>query len=99
MHPQFSGMSVLGKSAPPQIEALHAPRDRDDYVFPVPDGGYSSVTVDAPGPDTEHRSVEAWLQGYEAPARQTLVNDLAPCQGPLLPMHPYGFARWKRLET
>jgi hypothetical protein len=75
------------------------PRDRDDYVFPVPDGGYSSVTVDVLGPDTDHLSVEAWLQGYEAPARQTLVNDLAPCQGPLLPMHPYGFARWKRLET
>jgi hypothetical protein len=71
----------------------------DDYVFPVPDGGYSSVTVDVLGPDTDHLSVEAWLQGYEAPARQTLVSDLAPCQGPLLPMHPYGFARWKRLET
>jgi len=73
------------------------PRDRDDYVFQVPDGGYSSVTVDVLGDGAGDVSFEAWLIGYEAPARQVIVSDKAPADGPLLPPHPYGFSRCLRL--
>jgi len=73
------------------------PRERDDYVFRVPDGGYSSVTVDVLGDGAGDVSFEAWLIGYEPPARQVILSDKAPVDGPLLPPHPYGFSRCLRL--
>ncbi|OGV74909.1 MAG: hypothetical protein A3K19_09170 [Lentisphaerae bacterium RIFOXYB12_FULL_65_16] len=74
------------------------PRERDDYVFAVPDGGYSGVTVEILGANAASVQVQAWLTGYEAPARQTLVRQDAPAAGPLLPGHPYGFPRFVALQ-
>ncbi len=73
------------------------PRERDDYVFAVPDGGWSSLTVDILGDGANELQFEAWLIGYEAPARQTITTEKAPAGGPLLPSHPYGFSRCARL--
>ncbi len=68
------------------------PRERDDYIFKVPDGGWSSLTVDILGEAAAAVKAEAWITGYEAKARQTIVSDQAPTAGPLLPPHPYGFS-------
>ena len=73
------------------------PRERDDYIFRVPDGGYSSATVDIFGEGADQLTFEAWLQGYEAPARQTIATDTPPAEGALLPCHPYGFSRSLKL--
>ena len=69
------------------------PRERDDYLFSIHDSGWSSVTVDITGDDLEELTVKAWITGYEAPARQSIVQDRPPMSGTLLPMHPYGFSR------
>ncbi|MBU0611407.1 MAG: hypothetical protein KKI08_26240, partial [Armatimonadetes bacterium] len=71
------------------------PRDRDDYVMAVPDGGYTGLTVEITGPKADAVTVEAWLTGYEALDRQGTRIEGDP--GPLLPMHPYGFPRSRRL--
>ena len=73
------------------------PRDRDDYVFALPDGGYSSVTLDLLGEGAERVRLEVWVTGWEAPARQSIVRGDAPADGPLLPPHPYGFPRCLRI--
>ena len=73
------------------------PRERDDYVFKVPDGGYSSATVDIFVEGAEQLTFEVWLQGYEAPARRTILTAASPADGPLLPPHPYGFSRCLKL--
>ena len=75
------------------------PRDRDDYVFSVHDGGWASLTVDIIGEGADRLAVEAWLTGYVAPARRTLTRSDSPTSGPLLPVHPYGFASCLRLDT
>ena len=74
------------------------PRERDDYVIAVPDGGYTGLTVEITGPQAETVAVEAWLTGYEALARQGEPVSEAPAPGPLLPMHPYGFPRFLKLS-
>ena len=73
------------------------PRERDDYVFTIPDSGWISLTVDLLGPDAADLKADAWITGYEAPARQTILMDRPPADGPLLPVHPHGFARSLRL--
>jgi len=73
------------------------PRERDDYVIAVPDGGYTGLTVEITGPQAEIVTVEAWLTGYEALARQGEPVSETPAVGPLLPMHPYGFPRFLKL--
>lgn len=73
------------------------PRDRDDYAFAIPDGGYSSITLDLVGDGAGQVSAEAWITGWEAPARQTITQADPPADGPLLPPHPYGFSRCTRL--
>ena len=83
---------MLAKFMPPL-----GPRDRDDYVFALPDGGYSSVTLDLLGEGAERVRLEVWITGFESPARQSIVREDAPTAGPLLPPHPYGFARCLRL--
>ena len=75
------------------------PRERDDYVFSIHDGGWASLTLDITGEGADRLAVEAWLTGYEAPARQTLTRPDPPTPGPLLPPHPYGFASCLRLDT
>ncbi len=74
------------------------PRERDDYVFPIPDGGWSSITVDVLGEGAEELATEVWLTGYEAAARQPIVAGVAPMHGPLWPTHPYGFSRHLRMK-
>lgn len=74
------------------------PRERDDYVFSVPDGGWSSITVDVLGDRANELVKEVWLTGYEATARQTIVRDTPPTDGPLWPMHPHGFSRHVRMK-
>lgn len=69
------------------------PRERDDYLFNIHDSGWASVTVDLAGDDLDALTVRAWIAGYEASARQTIVRDAPPMPGPLLPVHPYGFSR------
>jgi len=69
------------------------PRDRDDYVFGIPDSGWISLTVDVTGAGARSLQTDAWLTGYEASARKTVSSEKAPAEGPLLPVHPYGFAR------
>lgn len=69
------------------------PRERDDYALAIPDGGWCSLTLDILGAGAEQVSVRAWITGWEGPARQTIVRPDAPMAGPLLPPHPYGFAR------
>ena len=73
------------------------PRDRDDYVFRIHDGGWASVTVEISGDGVDRLAVEAWITGYEAPARQTIVRSDPPAPGPLLPAHPYGFSTCLKL--
>jgi hypothetical protein len=73
------------------------PRDRDDYVIAVPDGGYTGLTVEVTGPQADAVTVEAWLTGHEARARQGEPVSEALEAGPLLPMHPYGFPRFLKL--
>jgi len=73
------------------------PRERDDYVFKVPDGGWSSLTVDLLGEGAASVRTEAWITGYEARARRAITRDEPPADGPLLPPHPYGFARCMRI--
>jgi hypothetical protein len=72
-------------------------RQRDDYAFSIPDGGWISLTLDILGKDAETLQIETWITGYESPARGVILRDRAPVDGPLLPAHPYGFARWLRL--
>ena len=74
------------------------PRERDDYVFSVPDGGWSSITVDVLGDRADELVKEVWLTGYEATARQTTVLGSPPMDGPLWPMHPHGFSRHVRMK-
>ena len=69
------------------------PRDRDDYVFRIPDSGWASLTVDIMGETAAEVEVDAWITGYESPARQTITTRAPPADGPLLPPHPHGFAR------
>ena len=69
------------------------PRDRDDYVFRMPDSGWVSLTVDMLGAGAADLEADAWITGYESPARQTLKRPEPPAPGPLLPPHPYGFAQ------
>jgi hypothetical protein len=73
------------------------PRDRDDYVLKLPDGGYAGLTVDITGDGAAAVKVDAWITGWEATARQTIKREAPPMPGPLLPPHPYGFARWLKL--
>lgn len=73
------------------------PRDRDDFVIPVPDGGYTGLTVEITGAGADPVQVQAWLTGCEAPARQTISRFEGPCSGPMLPMNPYGFSRFLKL--
>lgn len=73
------------------------PRERDDYVVAIPDGGYCSLTLDLLGAGAERVRTEVWITGWEAPARQTIVSQTAPMAGPLLPPHPYGFSRCRRI--
>jgi len=73
------------------------PRERDDYVFRVPDSGWVSLTLDILGEGSESLKVDAWLTGYEAFARRTVKSHTPPADGPLLPVHPYGFSRCLRL--
>lgn len=68
------------------------PRDRDDYVFKIPDSGWTSLTVDLLGDAAARAGTDAWITGYESPARQTVKNQTPPADGSLLPPHPYGFA-------
>lgn len=75
------------------------PRDRDDYVLAVPDGGYSGVTVEITGMDRGPSSpleVKAWLTGYEGLSREGEV--VGGLDEPLLPAHPYGFPRFLKLR-
>ncbi len=72
-------------------------RDRDDWAFEIPDGGYGSLTLDILGEGAERVSAEVWITGWEALARQTIVQEAAPADGPLLPPHPYGFSRCVRI--
>ena len=74
------------------------PRERDDYLFTIHDSGWASVTLDITGDDLDELTVEAWVTGYEAPARQTIVRDTPPMAGALLPAHPYGFSRCLRIR-
>ncbi len=73
------------------------PRARDDYLMPVPDGGWTGLTVELLGPGVETLGFNAWLTGFESPARQTLKRPEPPVPGPLLPSHPYGFSRVLKL--
>lgn len=73
------------------------PRERDDYVFRIPDSGWTSITVDILGANAATLQAECWITGYESPARQTLHLAAAPDAGPLLPPHPYGFSTALRL--
>lgn len=72
-------------------------RTRDDYVFRLPSGGRVSVTAEISGEGVEQLVREAWLSGWEAPARQTIERPEPPVPGPQLPPHPYGFPRSVRL--
>jgi hypothetical protein len=73
------------------------PRERDDYVISVPDGGYTGLTVEVTGPRASEVQVEAWLLGCEARDRNgaCIEDEIVP--GPLLPEHPYGFPRFLKL--
>ena len=73
------------------------PRDRDDYAFGLHDGGYASITADITGDACEELQIDAWITGWEAPARRTIQGEAGPADGPLLPVHPYGFPRCVRL--
>ncbi len=73
------------------------PRERDDYVFAIPDGGWYSLTLELLGESANRVGVYAWITGWESPARQTIVQAQPPADGPLLPPHPYGFSRCMRL--
>ena len=73
------------------------PRERDDYGFRVPDGGWVSLTVDIAGTEAGRLGREAWLTGYQGAARQTLCAQRPPMPGALLPLHPYGFSTCLRL--
>ena len=75
------------------------PRKRDDYVFRIHDGGWASVTADITGDGADELDVSAWITGYEAPARQTMVLRHPPAPGPLLPRHPFGFSTCLKLRT
>jgi hypothetical protein len=70
------------------------PRDRDDYVIAVPDGGYTGLTVEITGPEAAQVGVEACLTGYEGLSREGVPVEL---NEPLLPAHPYGFPRFLKL--
>lgn len=76
-------------------------RRRDDYAFALPAGGRFSLTAELlgelSGEHSEEVGWEAWLSGWEGPARQVLTLPEAPAPGPQLPPHPYGFARCLRL--
>ena len=72
-------------------------RDRADYAFRIHDGGWASVTVDITGEEVDSLVVSAWITGFEAPARQTIVRPDPPAAGPLLPGHPLGFSTCIRL--
>ena len=75
------------------------PRDRDYYLFRTHESGWASITLEMEGDGAESVSVEAWLTGYESPARQKIHQETAPMGGPLLPIHPCGFPRCLRLES
>jgi len=68
------------------------PGDRDDHVFRIPDSGWTSLTVGLLGNGAAALKADAWITGYESPARQTVECQAPPTDGPLLPPHPYGFA-------
>lgn len=72
-------------------------RERDDYVFRLPAGGRVSVTVEVRGAGAEELQWQAWLTGWEGPARQVMILDHPPLPGPVLPRHPHGFARSVKL--
>lgn len=72
-------------------------RRRDDYVFSLPAGGRVSLTVQLIGEGVEALQWEAWLTGWEAPARQVMLLDHPPVPGPQLPPHPHGFPRSLKL--
>lgn len=72
-------------------------RTRDDYLFTLPSGGRVSVCVELTGEGVEALQWEAWLTGFEAPARQIMHLDHSPLPGPGLPPHAHGFSRALRL--
>lgn len=74
------------------------PRERDDYLFTIHESGWASVTLDITGDDLDELTVEAWVTGYEAPARQAIVRETPPMPGALLPAHPCGFSRCLRIR-
>lgn len=74
------------------------PRDRDYYVFTLPDGGYTSATIDFHSDRADELILDAWVTGYDAPARQAARIAQPPMDGPLLPSHPYGFSRWMKIR-
>jgi len=73
------------------------PRERDDYAFAIPDGGYCTLTLELLGDGAGRVRFDAWITGWEGAARQTIVRPEPPADGPLLPPHPYGFSRCVRL--
>ncbi len=72
-------------------------RTRDDYILRLPSGGRFSLTVEVTGTGVAALEWEAWLSGWEAPARQTVALADPPVPGPQLPPHPNGFSRCRRL--
>jgi hypothetical protein len=73
------------------------PRDRDDYVMAVPDGGFTGLTVEITGPRPDEVQIGAWLTGFEGLSRRGQAVAGEAVAGPLLPPHPYGFPRLLRL--
>ena len=73
------------------------PRERDDYAFSIPDGGWCALMLSVLGEGAERVRCEPWITGWEAPARQTIVRPDAPMEGALPPIHPHGFGRFVKL--
>lgn len=73
------------------------PRERDDYAFAIPGGGWCRLSLSLLGESADRVRAEAWITGWEAPARQTIVSADAPMAGALPPMHPLGFSRCAKL--
>ncbi|HCA45781.1 MAG TPA: hypothetical protein DEP45_00085 [Armatimonadetes bacterium] len=72
-------------------------RERDDYAFSIPDGGWCSLMLSILGEGAARVRCEPWITGWEGPARRTIVRAEAPMDGPLPPIHPYGFSRCLKL--
>lgn len=90
----FRGIRGYGTS---RVLPALGPRDRDDYVLSLPDGGMCGVGVELVGPRAAEVEVALWVTGYEAPARQTVVGAPGLTGGSLLPGQPYGFPRFVKV--